>query len=623
MELCKFYLMECCAKRENCLYMHSDFPCKYYYLGMKCQTDKCVFMHGKPLTDQLRMILLKHLETAPKEILGDFPRLNHDTAVKMLTNTHKRLTEEYEARHRPPSSAVTQQQASKMDDSKSEDGIPSLFDINAMKPPLQPNNNNSNRSSEKPRKSRWCDPPGQILLIPPPSLLSRPPPPITQQITLPTSDVINLQSLGNVISSEQLEMLAKIGINTLEQLNQLTVGQLGDLGISISQLSEIQMNAKNIKLGLPADATSEKGKNEGSLQLGLKDLDMRVTHPTSTPALSESIGFGGGQDVDMRFLNMAPPQEQPPPVEKKEPLKIAEIASPDHQPMSFYQPPQDSQEKNAKPAPALVSSQKSADAVVDYSQYLRDSNLMDKDDDHEENNREESDSPLLIDESYCASDDEKMEDGGNVESDTNEAAAQSAPEDNQVPLQPAIIDPTALTRSSIMANLSKIDLSASVSQLLNTINMNRLEVAPTQETPVEVSYAPITSTTARASTPPMTTSAVTPPTVAPPAISPAQNDKDTRDPRMRLARNSGDRPSLLAAINTASDGETTQSNSLAAKIRSSNERVTIYDQPSDDDGNADDYENIYGKKPTSNDRDMRFPYGSSDFSSNCEFELHF
>jgi hypothetical protein len=320
----------------------------------------------------------------------------------------------------------------------------------------------------------------------------------------------------------------------------------------------------------------------------------------------------------MRFLNMAPPvvQEQPPPVEKTEPLKIAEIASPDHQPMSFYQPPPEPPVESAKATPAVGSSRKNA--VVDYSQYLRDSNLMGKDDDHEESNREESDSPLLIDESYCASDDEKIEDGGNTESDTNETAAQSAPEVNQVPLQPAIIDPTALTRSNIMANLSKIDLSASVSQLLNTINMNRLEAAPTQETappPVGLSYAPITSTAVRAITPPLTATATPTPTVVPPAISPAQTDKDTRDPRMRLARNSGERHSQLAAINSSSDGETSQSNSSAAKGRSSNERVTIYDQPSDDDGN-DDYDNIYGKKSSSSDRDMRFPY-----ASNCELEL--
>lgn len=60
MELCKFYLMECCAKRDKCLYMHSEFPCKFYHTGLKCYAkDDCKFAHGKPLNDNLKQILLK------------------------------------------------------------------------------------------------------------------------------------------------------------------------------------------------------------------------------------------------------------------------------------------------------------------------------------------------------------------------------------------------------------------------------------------------------------------------------------------------------------------------------------------------------------------------------------
>ena len=96
MELCKFYLMDCCAKREKCLYMHKDFPCKYYYLGMKCkEKDKCLFSHGEPLADDLRAILLKHLETAPQEILGSFQRISRDSAIGMLNATHRKLQERY------------------------------------------------------------------------------------------------------------------------------------------------------------------------------------------------------------------------------------------------------------------------------------------------------------------------------------------------------------------------------------------------------------------------------------------------------------------------------------------------------------------------------------------------
>ncbi|KAJ9601643.1 hypothetical protein L9F63_000176, partial [Diploptera punctata] len=83
MELCKFYLMGCCAKKDKCLYMHSDFPCKYFHSGMKCAAgNRCKFSHGT-LTEPLKEILLKHIETAPKEILGDFPR---ERAAAMIYN---------------------------------------------------------------------------------------------------------------------------------------------------------------------------------------------------------------------------------------------------------------------------------------------------------------------------------------------------------------------------------------------------------------------------------------------------------------------------------------------------------------------------------------------------------
>jgi hypothetical protein len=141
MELCKFYLMDCCAKKEKCLYMHGDFPCKYYYLGLKCQEkDKCLFSHGKPLTDQLRAILLKHLDTAPQEILGDFPRISRDNALNMVNTTHKQLLQKYNM----------------ADKSNTSSNIPSIFDLVFDKPSLMSNNDNKRN-----RKSRWCPPPSK------------------------------------------------------------------------------------------------------------------------------------------------------------------------------------------------------------------------------------------------------------------------------------------------------------------------------------------------------------------------------------------------------------------------------------------------------------------------------
>lgn len=92
MELCKFYLMDCCAKKMKCLYMHKDFPCKYYHTGLKCKSaEKCKFSHDH-LTDAARNVLLKHIELAPKDILGDFPRLTKEAAhlVVAITEAHRR-----------------------------------------------------------------------------------------------------------------------------------------------------------------------------------------------------------------------------------------------------------------------------------------------------------------------------------------------------------------------------------------------------------------------------------------------------------------------------------------------------------------------------------------------------
>ena len=48
--------------------------------------ETCKFSHGN-LTDVTRNILLKHLEAAPKEILGDFPRLTREAAVTLVFQT--------------------------------------------------------------------------------------------------------------------------------------------------------------------------------------------------------------------------------------------------------------------------------------------------------------------------------------------------------------------------------------------------------------------------------------------------------------------------------------------------------------------------------------------------------
>lgn len=62
---------------------------------------------------QIKSILLKHLETAPKEILGDFPRLSREGAMLMINNTARSLAQGQD---------TTNQK------------IPSLFELNLSAP---------------------------------------------------------------------------------------------------------------------------------------------------------------------------------------------------------------------------------------------------------------------------------------------------------------------------------------------------------------------------------------------------------------------------------------------------------------------------------------------------------
>ena len=58
------------------------------FLIFRCldTAETCKFSHGD-LSDVTRNILLKHLEAAPKEILGDFPRLTREAAVTLVFQT--------------------------------------------------------------------------------------------------------------------------------------------------------------------------------------------------------------------------------------------------------------------------------------------------------------------------------------------------------------------------------------------------------------------------------------------------------------------------------------------------------------------------------------------------------
>lgn len=375
--------MECCVKREKCSYMHGDFPCKYYYLGMKCTTKDCKFKHGRPLEENIKQILLKHLDSAPKEILGDFPRIGRENASKMLAETHIKLCQEFNI----PCPEATDKK------------IPSLLDM-TIKPPDSRFLKNKNRwdnsplHDDKPSTSVTNEPPGP-------------------------GDV-KLANLNGILSDKQIDSMAAIGVITVSQINNLTVAQLNELGLSFATIGEIQATAMNMG-NKPLPKIDEKvDENVNS-----EDVDLRANFNNS--------------DIDMRHI----------PTVNNETIKSpsSTIMSPNQSDVEeIYKKPETPQHK---PNNVLMSP---PSGTLDLSQYLKDSNLANDDE-------EENEDGLRIDENYCTSDYEQEE-----KKDSQSEDDQQAQEEMAKPFD--LLPPSFDSSNFLKATTTKIDISSSVSQLM-------------------------------------------------------------------------------------------------------------------------------------------------------------
>ncbi|KAK9875992.1 hypothetical protein WA026_011093 [Henosepilachna vigintioctopunctata] len=162
--ICIFYLNGKCNKND-CIYSHEAippmklelyFPCKFYHMGIPCNMgENCKFAHGKPLSDGLKQILFKHIETAPRDILGGFPRLSREETLNMMDLTQKNLLGMYQESKKDDKSE-------KSDDLSADGSIPSLFDIDVPMPvelrdeSCDPKVKNLERARNRP--SRWQEP---------------------------------------------------------------------------------------------------------------------------------------------------------------------------------------------------------------------------------------------------------------------------------------------------------------------------------------------------------------------------------------------------------------------------------------------------------------------------------
>ncbi|KAM7346382.1 suppressor of sable RNA-binding protein isoform 1-T4 [Cochliomyia hominivorax] len=377
LELCKFYLMECCAKKDKCSYMHADFPCKYYYLGMECQQkDDCKFSHGQPLSEELRNILLKHLETAPKEILGNFKRLSRENALAMVTKRHEELCRTFNVQNVwAPCSASSlpihnnRRNNNKNNEMKSQNtnssGIPSLLDL-VVNPPTHMDlvgtgtGNKSSHSEQNKRKSRWADNSNntpantntiQMSSIQPPSKSA--------------PAYLDLKNLHGILSAEHIDKLEQLGIVNLEQVNQLTFGQLNQIGLTIAEITEIQLNAMNMaKLGVTTGGLTSTATNANSQKKTNKTADN-----SSSAAIGKELSSTSNGDIDMRFL---------PSTTSASANESSIVVGPDKDV---------STSSNSNSSSGVV--------MVDYSQYLKDSNIsFDRGDMYDDEKDEEQ---LVID----------------------------------------------------------------------------------------------------------------------------------------------------------------------------------------------------------------------------------
>ncbi|XP_047029848.1 protein suppressor of sable isoform X2 [Helicoverpa zea] len=487
MELCKFYLMDCCAKRDKCLYMHADFPCKYYHTGLQCiYKDECKFAHGKPLSDGLKNILLKHIESAPKEILGDFPRLNREGALKMLQTTQAKLIQQYNE-----------------SSEGNEKNIPSLFELNIPNPQNTPEsmnqgnymNERQNKISPKVRQSRWQNDISNNQNF---NINSSP------NNNTNSSNVLSIKNLTGVLTPRQISDLTKMGIDNLDQLGQLTVLQLNSIGLSLKQITEIQLNTMNIqKLGLIN--TNNDPPQFINQAAGSKDLDLRVP-PIAVPVSSNATISTDlpGKDIDMRFQPsaMLPGSEEtasnkPSQKDSQTSKDMIDIDQYTKDALKFATKDKEnidiSNETYETDKPVISNESKDVDhRVLPFSDdaprvmhtAIEDNHVTKECDTdirflqpeplfknpekrHRRSTTDDEDNNLLIDEKWYSSDEEK----GMKKKSPASSPQQKSPSPQAS--TPQVIEPSALL--SRLGDLSKIDISDEVTKLLNTMKNNLQE----------------------------------------------------------------------------------------------------------------------------------------------------
>lgn len=515
---------------------------------MKCPLKDCKFNHGKPLSDQFRGILLKHLETAPKEIIGDFPRIGREKALKLMDAQHLKLLAKERGDKDPESLSNTP-------------NIPSLLDNIVPKR----NNNSDNRA----RRTRWCD-----MTVPPAPTL----PSAEQKPSIP--EYMSIKNMTGILTQKQIEELLEMGIESVEHIKQLTLGQMDKLGLTLSQITDIQSNVENLE-----KVVKEK-KNEGSKRKSPE----RKKSPTPPPAVIN-------QDLDLRIAPMRQAPEVPPVLEAQDvdlrlmpPTTTSLGASLSNVPItgrSALQAFDHVKEKDDEPPIDPLKLQTfrnmfggtSSTSLVDFSQYLKDAHMKDNEETVEDPMKDESNSRQTDTPNFNEDDESELQIDESCYSDEEEAKDHKANTSHEMREErkssDSIMSPVH-TQESIIATLKELE------------KMKQKEEEQKQNEKV---YAGVSSSMG-AYNPAVDSLSTFSSFYETPAQVEKPTEKRSSDPRNRRVSNEIKSPSLSDSAD-----------------ESFVKRTSIYDQYSDDEN--DDYGNIAKKT----DKDMRLANIDTDLST--------
>lgn len=508
---------------------------------------------------------MKHLETAPKEILGDFPRIGREKALKLMDAQHLKLLAKERGDKEPESLSNTP-------------NIPSLLDA------LLPKRNNNN-SENRQRRTRWCD-----LAVPPAPKL----PDVEQKPPIP--EYMSIKNMTGILTPQQIDDLFEMGIESVEQIKQLTLAQMDKLGLTITQITEIQSNVQNIEKVMKGQVKEESSSKKSPERTKLasqspppavinQDLDLRIAPMSQVPVGDEAPSALETQDVDLRLL---PPTASSLAVGGLSNVPLTSstaLHALDHAKEEDDDPPIDPQKlqdfRNMFGAGGSTS-------LVDFSQYLKDAHMKENEEVdeqptqsesivtrtvHEPSSNQDEESELQIDESWYSDDDEEDKDKGNTSEEPKEERKTDDP----------IMSPVH-TQESIIATLKELE---------------KLKQKEQEEKQLEFAHhstsSSLSTTHHQAAYNPATTENIpqhfssfyeAPPKVEKPP------EKPLSDPRTRRISNEIKSPSLS---DSADEGVM--------------KRPSIYDQYSDDEN--DDYGNISKKT----DKDMRLAPIDTDLST--------